>query len=239
MKRPKLVIGFLMDDELTVKAANISKPLAWLKELEVGDLVEFFEGLLELITQISDGAEDLESLQVFLSLWREVALEASDMEDEESERFWRTLTNSIERAMSTAGQGIFVGFGRDKDDEDEFGSPWIDIIDGQPERSGIMYPMTYGDPFREPVVADVTEQERDHYLTLPISELGLSTRAHNCLVRENISTLRDLVAKADWDLLEYSGFGDGSLRQVKERLAPKGLFLGMDLDDDEDYEEDA
>ena len=75
-------------------------------------------------------------------------------------------------------------------------------------------------------------------LAQPLSELGLSTRAYNCLIREKITTLRELVAKADWDLLEYDGFGDGSLRQVKERLAARGLFLGMDLDgeDDEDDE---
>ena len=92
-------------------------------------------------------------------------------------------------------------------------------------------------PYGEPVVADVTAEERDHYLAQPISELGLSTRAHNCLIHENISTLRELVAKADRDLLEYKGFGDGSLRAVKERLAVRGLFLGMDLNG-EDYEDD-
>ena len=235
MRKPKFVVGFLMDDELIVKAANISKPLEWLKELEIGDLVEFFEGLLELITHISEGKEDSESLPAFLALWREVALEVSDMEDEERETFWQTLTDSIEKAMSTAGQSIFVGF--DDDDEDELDSPWIDIIDGQPERRGIMHPTPYGEPFGEPVVAAVTEEEREHYLAQPISELGLSTRAHNCLIRENINTLRELVRKADWDLLEYSGFGTGSLRDVKEGLANRGLALGMDLDD-EDYEED-
>ena len=232
MKMPKLVVGFLMDDEMTVKAANISKPLDWLKELEIGDLVEFFEGLLELITQISEGKENSESIQVFLSLWREVALEVGDVEDEDREAFWETLANSIERAMGAAGQSILVGF----DDEDELDSPLIEIIDRQPERRGIMHPTTYGVPFGEPIVAEVTEQERDHYLAQPLSELGLSTRAHNCLIRENIRTLRELVKKADWDLLEYSGFGDGSLRQVKERLATRGLFLGIDLDDEDDEE---
>ena len=72
-------------------------------------------------------------LQVFLALWREVALEVGDMKDEDRETFWKTLTDSIERAMSTAGQSILVGFD-DEDDEDELDSPWIDIIDRQPER---------------------------------------------------------------------------------------------------------
>ena len=229
MKKPKFVVGFLMDDELIVKAANISKSLEWLKELEIGDLVEFFEVLLELITQISEGKEDSESLSVFLTLWQEVALEMSDMGDDARETFWKTLTDSIERAVSTAGQSIFVGF---DEEDDALDSPWIDIIDGQPEGRGMMHPPNYGNPFGEPVVADVTEEERDHYLAQPISELGLSTRAHNCLIRENIRTLRELVKKADWDLLEYSGFGGGSLHDVKNGLAIRGLSLGMDLDDE-------
>ena len=236
MEQPKLVVGFLTDDEMSVKAVNILKSLDWLKELEIGSLVEFFEGLLELITQISEEQESSESIQVFLSLWQEVALEVGDMEDEDRETFWETLTDSIERVMSTAGQSIFVDFDDEDDDEDELDSPWIEIIDEQPERRGIRYPTTYEGSFGEPIVAEVTEQERDHYLAQPLSELGLSTRAHNCLIRANISTLRELVKKADWDLLEYSGFGSGSLHQVKQQLATRGLFLGMDLDD-EDYEE--
>ena len=232
MEQPKLVVGFLMNDEMIVKAANISKPLDWLKELEIGSLVEFFEGLLELITQISEGKENSESIQVFLSLWREVALEVGDIEDEDRETFLETLADSIERAISTAGQSILVGFD-DEDDEDEWDSPLIEIIDRQPRQKGIMHPTTYGGPFGEPIVTEVTEQERDHYLAQSLSELGVSTRAHNCLIRENISTLRELVRKADWDLLKYSGFGTGSLHDVKVELANRGLFFGMDLDNED------
>ena len=42
MQKSKLVVGYLMDDELSVKAANISKPLNWLTKLKIEDLVEFF-----------------------------------------------------------------------------------------------------------------------------------------------------------------------------------------------------
>ena len=236
MQKSKLVVGYLMDDELSVKAANISKSLNWLTKLKIEDLVEFFEGLLALITQIADGEEESESLQVFLTLWREVALEASEIEDEDSESFWETLANSIQRAMDPSRHSILVSF--DEEDDDELDSPWIDIIDEQPRQKGIMHhTTTHYSPFAEPVVVEVTEQERDHYLAQPLSELGLSTRAYNCLIRENITTLRELVAKADWDLLEYDGFGNGSLHQVKDRLAAKGLFLGMDLDNADDAED--
>ena len=232
MKEPKLVVGFLMDDEMFVKSVKIPKSFDFLTAMDFGDVLDFFEGLLELIAQISEGKEGNESLPLFLSAWRTVAAEAEDSTiAEEGNLFVKILTDSLQRTMKNTGQTLFVDI--DEEEDDEFDSPWIEILDRQPERRGIMHPTTYG----EPVVAEVTEEERDHYLAQPLSELGLSTRAHNCLIRENISTLRELVRKADWDLLAYSGFGSGSLHQVKQQLATRGLFLGIDLDD-EGYEED-
>lgn len=237
MKQPKLVVGFLIDDEMIVKSVKIPKSFDFLTALDFGDVLDFFEGLLELIAQISEGKEGNESLLLFLSAWRTVGAEGEDstMAAEEGNLFFKILTDSLQRAMKNTRQTLFVGM--DEEEDDEFDSPLIEIIDRQPEHRGIMHPTPYGEPFREPVVAEVTEEERDYYLAQPLSELGLSTRAHNCLIRENISTLRELVKKADWDLLEYSGFGSGSLHQVKQQLATRGLFLGMDLDD-EAYEED-
>ena len=48
--------------------------LDWHKWLEPEELVEFFEELLKLVTQISEGKEDAETLAVFLADWRETAL---------------------------------------------------------------------------------------------------------------------------------------------------------------------
>ena len=104
-----------------------------------------------MITQIADGEEESESLQVFLTLWREVALEASEIEDEDSESFWETLANSIQRAMDPSRHSILVSF--DEEDDDELDSPWIDIIDEQPRQKGIMHhTTTHYSPFAEPVV---------------------------------------------------------------------------------------
>jgi len=89
----------------------------------------------------------------------------------------------------------------------------------------------------ETEIIDVTEQERDHYLAQPISELELSVRANNCLAWANIKTVRELTIKTEKELLAYKGFGRESLRNVKEQLAYRGLYLGIYLDD-EDYEED-
>ena len=74
MKNPKLVVGHLMNDQLFVKSVTTSKHLDWLKQLDSEELVEFFAELLRLVTQISDGKKDAETLSVFLSEWHETAL---------------------------------------------------------------------------------------------------------------------------------------------------------------------
>ena len=48
--------------------------LDWHKWLEPEELVEFFEELLKLVTQISEGTEDAETLAFFFADWRETAL---------------------------------------------------------------------------------------------------------------------------------------------------------------------
>ena len=74
MKKPKLVVGHLMNDRLFVKSVTTSKHLDWLKWLEAEELVEFFAELLKLVTQISEGKKDATTLAAFLSDWRETAL---------------------------------------------------------------------------------------------------------------------------------------------------------------------
>ena len=74
MKKPELVLGHLINDQLLVKPVTPSKHLDWIKWLEVEEFVEFFEELLRLVTQISDGKKDRETLWIFLADWRETAL---------------------------------------------------------------------------------------------------------------------------------------------------------------------
>ena len=74
MKNSKLVVGHLMNDQLFVKSVTTSKSFDWLKWLEAEELVEFFDELFKLLTQISEGKKDAETLSIFLSEWRETAL---------------------------------------------------------------------------------------------------------------------------------------------------------------------
>jgi DNA-directed RNA polymerase subunit alpha len=57
--------------------------------------------------------------------------------------------------------------------------------------------------------------------------MNLSVRAGNCLVSENILTVRDLVSRTQDQLLEVRNFGETTLNEVKEKLTELGLRLGM------------
>ncbi len=223
MKKAKLVVGYLIEDEMLVKSVKISKPLNWISSLVVEELVPFFEGLFELIAQISEGKEDSETLRTFLDHWRETALESEDYA-----RIWESLPPLLQRVLLHPESDVLSDM---TEAEQELDSPWVNIIDVQDERDPL-FPNIY----REPEIADVTEQERDDYLTLSITALRLPTRAHNCLERENIYTLRALVEKTESELLQINHFGMGSLQKVKAGLAPMGLYLGMDMDDEDDEE---
>ena len=74
MKKPKIVVGHLMNDELFVKSVTISKSNDWIKWLETDELIGFLEDLLKLVAQISEDKESAKTLSIFLSEWRETAL---------------------------------------------------------------------------------------------------------------------------------------------------------------------
>ena len=66
-------------------------------------------------------------------------------------------------------------------------------------------------------------------LSMSLAELDLSVRATNCLESENITTVRDLVAHTEDQLLEVRNFGETTLVEVREKLQQIGLHMGMRL----------
>jgi DNA-directed RNA polymerase subunit alpha len=62
-------------------------------------------------------------------------------------------------------------------------------------------------------------------LALPIEDLGLLSRSYNCLKREGIHTVGELVARSEADLLDIRNFGAKSIGEIKEKLAGLGLNL--------------
>jgi DNA-directed RNA polymerase subunit alpha len=73
------------------------------------------------------------------------------------------------------------------------------------------------------------DPELERKLNMSLAELELSVRATNCLESEGITTVRDLVIRGDDELLEVRNFGETTLREVKSKLAERGLHLGMKL----------
>ncbi|MBN8883443.1 DNA-directed RNA polymerase subunit alpha [Salana multivorans] len=70
-----------------------------------------------------------------------------------------------------------------------------------------------------------TDVELAQDLALPIEDLQLTIRSYNCLKREGIHTVGELVARSEADLLDIRNFGQKSIVEVKERLAALGLAL--------------
>ncbi len=62
-------------------------------------------------------------------------------------------------------------------------------------------------------------------LMLPIEDMDLSVRSYNCLKREGVATIGELVQKTEQDLLDVRNFGQKSIEEVKQKLAERGLSL--------------
>jgi DNA-directed RNA polymerase subunit alpha len=62
-------------------------------------------------------------------------------------------------------------------------------------------------------------------LLLPIEDMDLSVRSYNCLKREGVATVGDLVQKTEQDLLDIRNFGQKSIEEVKQKLIEMGLSL--------------
>jgi DNA-directed RNA polymerase subunit alpha len=60
-------------------------------------------------------------------------------------------------------------------------------------------------------------------LAVPIEELNLTVRSFNCLRREGIRTVGELVARSEQDLLDIRNFGAKSIEEVKQKLIDMGL----------------
>jgi DNA-directed RNA polymerase subunit alpha len=87
--------------------------------------------------------------------------------------------------------------------------------------------MAAEEPEEESAPSDTDLKE---VLSRPISALGLSVRAANCMKEENIETVGDLCRRGKDDLLTVKNFGKTSLREIEKKLDELGLEIGMDVD---------
>ena len=73
-----------------------------------------------------------------------------------------------------------------------------------------------------------SEQGYTGDLALTIEDLNLSVRSYNCLKREGINTVGELVQKSEAELMDIRNFGQKSIDEVKAKLDELGLTLRED-----------
>ena len=86
----------------------------------------------------------------------------------------------------------------------------------------------------DPTTSEFNQKNREtselnKLLSSPISELELSVRARNCLDGANLQTLRDLVRLSENEVMNLKNLGKTSLTEIKNKLAERGLALGMSV----------
>ena len=91
-----------------------------------------------------------------------------------------------------------------------------------------------------PSPADELQAEQ---LSTPIEALELTVRSFNCLKREGIHSVGELIGRSEADLMDIRNFGSKSIDEVKAKLASMGLALKdspigyMPVSDEEDEDE--
>ena len=82
-------------------------------------------------------------------------------------------------------------------------------------------------PAAEPIMPETAAPPAagDALLGRPVSELELSIRSRKCLQRLAITTLGELVARSEGELMSNKNFGMTSLAEIKSQLSQLGLSL--------------
>jgi DNA-directed RNA polymerase subunit alpha len=62
-------------------------------------------------------------------------------------------------------------------------------------------------------------------LSTPIEALELTVRSFNCLKREGVHTVGELIGRSEADLMDIRNFGSKSIEEVKDKLRSLGLAL--------------
>jgi len=62
-------------------------------------------------------------------------------------------------------------------------------------------------------------------LSTPIESLDLTVRSFNCLKREGIHTVGELISRSEADLMDIRNFGSKSIEEVKDKLLSLSLAL--------------
>ncbi len=80
------------------------------------------------------------------------------------------------------------------------------------------------------VMIEKEEDKKEKVLEMSIEELELSVRSFNCLKRAGISTVEDLTAKSETDMLKVRNLGKKSFDEVTAKLHSLGLDFAKEDD---------
>ncbi|HZK49178.1 MAG TPA: DNA-directed RNA polymerase subunit alpha [Thermoleophilia bacterium] len=78
---------------------------------------------------------------------------------------------------------------------------------------------------QEPIFFGLQEPAGSGLEDMLIEELELGVRSYNCLKREGVETVSDLISRTEAELLNIPNFGKKSIEEVRERLAERDLKL--------------
>jgi DNA-directed RNA polymerase alpha subunit len=72
---------------------------------------------------------------------------------------------------------------------------------------------------------DLTHAEREEMLTMVIPSHRFTLRTRKMMMQKNIHTYESLIRYSEEDLLNHRGFGETSLREIKQHIGILGLSL--------------
>ena len=78
------------------------------------------------------------------------------------------------------------------------------------------------------LMIEKTEDPKAIALEKTIEELDFSQRAYNCLKRDGINTLQELVSKSETEIMKIRNLGKKSLKEVLDKIRDLGLTLHDD-----------
>ena len=110
-----------------------------------------------------------------------------------------------------------IGPGQDAEVFDQLHNTWIGVNPRDWIVRGVLGEFY---PCREDVFAETYEAAGE-----PIQSLGLSVRVANGLIRERIRTVPELLERDVFELLDIRYFGWAAIREIKNKLAERGLEL--------------
>ncbi len=88
-----------------------------------------------------------------------------------------------------------------------------------------MYLFAEGEDEEAESVFEAEVNEKEPALNSPIEDLELSVRSYNCLKRQGIDSLQELLDCSEIDLINIRNFGSKSIEEVKAKLSELSLGL--------------